>query len=200
MNEYPNCKDREAVTRLWALVSGGLTPDHYWWCITDVARVEWRELNGVCSPIPEGNGYGTLQFIHKNLEGFFGGPDRNQIARWIVSRWGGIYRGVEAADGWIDAIYAEGVNHFINTQGTNRIASWSKLLSMHDSENYAVYDSRTSTALNCCLAVMGRSERFVMVNSRSRTPAYFAKLKLRKGRCNEAHGYRDYLKLLKCFS
>lgn len=202
MNEYPNCQDREAVTRLWKLVSGGLTPDNYWWCITNVARAEWRDLQSVHSPIPAGNGYGTLQFIHKNLAGFLADPDRDahQIARWIVSRWGGINRGVEAVDGWIEAINPEGVNDFINAQGTNRIASWSKLLSMHDSENYAVYDSRTSTALNCCLAVMGRDERFVMVNSRSNTPAYFAKIKLREEVRKEGCSYWYYLKLLRCFS
>jgi hypothetical protein len=133
------------------------------------------------------------------------GQDRQHavaVALWIVRYWGGIRRGSEQTIiDWSGALGHYGdvaVNSFIGRQKNYRVSSWSKLLAFADHANHAIYDARTTVALNCALAQVQDPRRFHMPASRNNL--------VRKARCillqdanTKPRGYRCYLNLLRCF-
>lgn len=66
----------------------------------------------------------------------------------------------------------EAVEKFIESHNTghpsSRISSWSKLLAFADSKKYAIYDARTSVALNCALQNLGDTRRFYMPDGQNK--------------------------------
>ncbi len=88
-----------------------------------------------------------------------------EVASWIVTDWGGIRSGKEAIPGWIKALSTYdwlSVRRFVATMGTSRISSWSKILAFADHTKYAIFDSRTSLALNASMVRNGIPPRFFM--------------------------------------
>ena len=94
------------------------------------------------------------------------------LARWIIKDWGGINRGLEAIPEWMKTFgdFNEmKISAFIAYIGTKRISSWSKLLAFANHEKHAIYDARTSAALNCALRNLGDSRQFDMPDSQNKT-------------------------------
>jgi hypothetical protein len=94
------------------------------------------------------------------------------LACWIIKDWGHINRGLQEVPEWMQAFgdFNEmNVTAFIATIGTKRISSWSKLLAFANHENHAIYDARTSVALNCALRNLGDSRQFDMPDSQNKT-------------------------------
>ena len=56
---------------------------------------------------------------------------------------------------------------FVDSMGTNRISSWSKILAFAEPQKYAVYDSRTAVALNSAMIIAKIRPHFHMPLSRS---------------------------------
>lgn len=88
-----------------------------------------------------------------------------RAARWIVGEWGGITAGLDSVAGWFGALRpfdATKISNFVNVNQTNRISSWSKILAFLDHNKYAIFDSRTSLALNSAMIISGLRPQFFM--------------------------------------
>ena len=89
------------------------------------------------------------------------------------------------------------ITAFIAISRATRISSWSKLLAFADHENHAIYDARTSVALNCALRKLGDGRQFYMPLGQNKTIN-----DARRRVLNDAPepsrpvGYPDYIELL----
>lgn len=126
---------------------------------------------------------------------------REASAKWIISDWGGIRRGDAAIAEWLVSLGDFGrsrVKQFVKGIGTKRIASWSKLLSFHDPQTYAIYDARTAFSLNAALYLSGRKPIFFTPAGRNGTVENAARTMIRSHGRGTA-GYESYLSLLSRF-
>lgn len=128
------------------------------------------------------------------------------LATWIVKEWGGIKVGFEAIPDWtaeLDNYSDEAVQAFVAKRQNSRVSSWSKILAFADAENHAIYDARTSVALNVVLSNLESRYRFYMPSTQnSDLPATMKIVKkdmdrIWKRRKNVYRGYDDYIRLLK---
>ena len=90
---------------------------------------------------------------------------------WVVGDWGHIHTGHNSLKNWYDeweGFQRGKILDFINRIGSDRIASWSKLLSFAYPQFYPVYDARNGSALNCVLKQIGIARRFPRVGTRVR--------------------------------
>ena len=88
-----------------------------------------------------------------------------RAARWIVGEWGGITAGLDSVAGWVGALRpfeATKISNFVYVNQTNRISSWSKILAFLNHNRYAIFDSRTSLALNSAMILSGIRPQFFM--------------------------------------
>lgn len=102
-------------------------------------------------------------------------------SRWIVKQWGGIPTGLDAVALWYKECnqYNRGdVHNFVIRMAANRIASWSKILSFVDRQQYPIYDARNGAALNAVLWDIG-------------IPRYFPKVGTRNTRADDAFKIMD---------
>ncbi len=90
------------------------------------------------------------------------------------------------------------VMDFIRSQHTDRISSWSKILSFFDFQRYAVYDSRTAVALNSALEICGLRPKFHMPASQNKSLNCAIPLIKSKYKVLSA-GYFEYMYLLERF-
>lgn len=98
------------------------------------------------------------------------------VSKWIVKEWGGIQSGTDAITLWYKKCnqYGRGeVNDFASQMGSDRIASWSKILSFVYPQEYPIYDARIGAALNSVLWQVGARR-------------YFPKIGTQNGRANLA--------------
>src|ERR1019366_6639163 len=99
------------------------------------------------------------------------------LAHWIIRDFGGIKAGdLTTVALWMTELRdfnADNVKVFIGAHDTrevsSRISSWSKLLAFADRETHAIYDARTTLALNCVFRSMGNPCRFYMPDGQNRT-------------------------------
>lgn len=127
------------------------------------------------------------------------------LAHWIVVEWGGIKKGFESIPNWVDEFDdydEEKIAKFVRQMKDRRISSWSKILAFADAKSHAIYDARTSVALNVVLSNLGSIYRFVMpATQNSDLPETMAIVKkdmkrIWDGRKNVYSGYDDYIRLL----
>jgi hypothetical protein len=125
-----------------------------------------------------------------------------EIFNWIVADWGGIRKGEAQVAVWaseLDLASNSEVSNFIERMGTDRISSWSKILAFFDHENHAIYDSRTSIALNCAMMQTKISPKFFMPAAQKSTkhPEVAQAKALMKSRfLSFDYGYFEYLDFL----
>jgi hypothetical protein len=122
------------------------------------------------------------------------------VSKWIVKEWGGIQSGTDAVTLWYKKCNQYGradVHNFVNQMGSERIASWSKVLSFAYPQEYPIYDARIGAALNSVLWQI-------------RAPRYFPRVGTQNGRANRAFAimhkepmwrpyslnYHDYISLV----
>lgn len=128
-------------------------------------------------------------------------PKSNEIAVWIVDLWGGIGAGKGTIPVWMSELRpfdGTSVATFIRNRQTERISSWSKILSFFDYEKYAVYDSRTAVALNAALVRSTLRPRFHMPPSRINLRKDWANV-IKSRSENFTSGYYEYIHLLERF-
>lgn len=123
------------------------------------------------------------------------------IALWIVTLWGGISAGKETIPAWIKELRpfdGISVTNFIRKYQTERISSWSKILSFVDADKHAVYDSRTAVALNAAMVISDIRPRFHMPLSRISARKQWTSV-IRSRSDNLTSGYYEYVYLLERF-
>lgn len=117
--------------------------------------------------------------LRSHLAPFMKGDDASiaiNVSKWIVKEWGGIQSGIDAITLWYKKCnqYGRGeVNSFVNQMGSQRIASWSKILSFVYPQEYPIYDARIGAALNSVLWQV-------------RAPRYFPRVGTQNGPANRA--------------
>jgi hypothetical protein len=95
---------------------------------------------------------------------------KRSIGNWIVHDWGRITRGRKSSVDWtydLGSFKPSETDEFVKKLHKNRISSWSKILAFADQHNHAIYDSRTSVALNVILDAIGNENRFYMPPTRN---------------------------------
>lgn len=125
----------------------------------------------------------------------------NDIAEWVVAFWGGIGSGKDTIPSWMHSLRPfDGISvmDFISSQQTDRISSWSKILSFFDCQRYAVYDSRTAIAVNSALELAEIRPRFYMPESRHSSLKKTIPL-LKSKYKSLPSGYSEYIFLLNRF-
>lgn len=121
------------------------------------------------------------------------------LARWIIGDWGGIRKGIQTVPAWMKTLGVfnqKKISAFVASIGTKRISSWSKLLAFADHKRHAIYDARTSVALNCALRELGESRQFYMPSGRNKAIGPAQRI-LSAENVNLLLGYTDYIKLLR---
>lgn len=130
-----------------------------------------------------------------------GDAEAANLASWVVRKWGGISQlKEESLTAWLTVLgdfSSNRVASFIEINGTNRISSWSKILAFVDYKNHAVYDSRTSVALNCALQTLQYPDRFAMPESRNKVVAPARKRLMAQPDIGRQLGYLEYLEFLR---
>jgi len=122
------------------------------------------------------------------------------LARWIIVEWGRIGGGRPATiPEWMSDLgnfNDRSVERFVAAKGTYRISSWSKLLAFANHKRHAIYDARTSVALNCALRNLGDRRQFYMPSGRNKAIGLAQRI-LSAENVNLLLGYTDYIKLLR---
>jgi hypothetical protein len=132
---------------------------------------------------------------------------RGNLMVWIAHDWGRIRNGRRSTYEWtykLRSFSDADIERFINTLKKKRISSWSKILGFVDQYNHAIYDARTSVALNVILDEIGSPYRFFMPDpTNTKLPLIIKDIKQR-ARANfrlkmqdQFRNYWDYLRLLK---
>ncbi len=126
------------------------------------------------------------------------------LARWIIVDWGHILEKRSATirewmtdlgdfnDHNVEKFIAQNDTHRISS----RISSWSKLLAFADHKRQAIYDARTSVALNCALRSLGDDRQFYMPSGRNGIVKAAQRRLLTEVPRPRAVGYREYIELL----
>jgi hypothetical protein len=125
-----------------------------------------------------------------------------ETAVWIVALWGGIGAGKDTIPSWMNELRpfdGISVSNFIRKLQTERISSWSKILSFFDCERHAVYDSRTAVALNAALVLSDLRPRFHMPLSRIDIRKDWVSI-IKSRSENLTAGYYEYIFLLERFT
>ncbi len=122
------------------------------------------------------------------------------LANWIIRDWGGIKRGLQAIPEWMEAFgdfNDVNIRAFIANNGTKRISSWSKLLAFANPENAAIYDARTSVALNFALRKLEDGRQFYIPLGQNKTINDARRRVLNDvPEPSRPVGYPDYIELL----
>lgn len=111
--------------------------------------------------------------LRSHLAPLMKGDDANiaiNVSKWIVKEWGGIQKGTDAITLWYKKCnkYGRGeVNDFVSRMGSERIASWSKILSFAHPQEYPIYDARIGAALNSVLWQIRFSRYFTPVKTQN---------------------------------
>jgi hypothetical protein len=141
--------------------------------------------------------------LRRELAPYLTAANRNSSALgcWIIKDWGGIRRRADETIGrWmiaLDRFNNESVRRFVVSQNINGISSWSKLLAFAKPESQAIYDTRTSVALNCALRTLRDRRQFRMPLGRNRIINVAQLLLLNEPTDpNSLLGYADYIELL----
>ena len=126
---------------------------------------------------------------------------REDSAIKMVVEWGGIRRG--SVDE-LKIMANETPEQLIN-RGFHRVASWSKVLVLHDPEKYLIYDARVAFATNLILYNSGSIETFFPMPPSRNTHIVRASnsqigIKLKLGKSKKIDGgdfYTSYLRMAK---
>lgn len=185
---------------IWRQIS---SEHQYQWTIMPAALRELRRV------LPEAEAaFSTLaQPAHNKAMRGVVGPHLSsnslrsrQLAMWIVRHWGGIKRlKDEKLNSWLDRLgdFSEAkVFAFADQMRGENISSWSKLLAFYDCERHAIYDARTSVALNCILVDLRLRPLFFMPIGQNRSISD-ARLKLRQRQPHDQLYYSAYRDLLR---
>lgn len=163
----------ELCRDLWNRIKLGYRYD---WSISKVVQVELEQLLPEAAASIRGLTQPSLNLTMRRAIGphLQTSSDLSlKLANWIIKRWGGIKR----LDSNKLALWLERLGDFSEVrvssfteqmQGAN-ISSWSKLLAFQNCEQHAIYDARTSVALNCILADLGHPPAFFMPLGQNRT-------------------------------
>jgi len=135
------------------------------------AWYSWRGMKSEELPegieLPVGNGYQQNVSLKQQLHALWVGANakrRRELTEYYVATWGGIRSNRSET---MTAYSRETPAQLIG-RGVQGVASWSKVLCMHDPNTYAIYDARVAVALNALLLLGGENfDLFPLVPSRN---------------------------------
>lgn len=160
--------DDDKCAAIWTAL---VKKQDYHWRIDNSAKVKLSEI--LLEPFASnddlfGNDLGSAVRLRDKLSSIMKGGDRvqaTQVGVWIIADWGGIRSGKSIIPNWIESLSFNdqpSVLKFVDKMGTVRISSWSKILAFVDSQSYAIFDSRTSLALNAAMVRVHMQPKFFM--------------------------------------
>lgn len=198
----------EQAAEIWRLVNLG---EPYAWSIRKAAVGKLLDMLGPQCPAGiDRDGYASapgealtfrasLARVVRNLED----EERRPLAFWIVRDWGGIHAVTDATlDDYLRRLRAfddDSIWGVSDEFGIKGISSWSKLVAFARPDHFAIYDTRTSVALNCALLTLNDRRRFAMPRGRNVGINNAQDLLAAQARGVERLGYREYLCLLRAF-
>jgi hypothetical protein len=81
---------------------------------------------------------------------------RGCLAMQMVRKWGGIYGG---SDDSLIEMAKQSPNELI-ARSFVRVASWSKVITLHDPHKFFIYDARVAFAINAIIFAAGHADKF----------------------------------------
>jgi hypothetical protein len=106
------------------------------------------------------------EMIHNNI--VKKSPSSNEFQIWYVKNWGGVKTNkAETLQYYIDSQYEE-----LLTLHSKGIASWSKVLSVRNPNQYAIYDARVAVSLNSIQKKFNVNESFLFPQLVSRNSSF----------------------------
>ena len=135
------------------------------------AWYSWRRVNPEKLPpgvsLSAGNEYEQNADLKHQLHMLWANADakkRRDLTDYYVAIWGGIRSNRTSTM----ASYATETPEQLIGRGVCGVASWSKVLCMHDPNSYAIYDARVAVALNVLLLRNSQNvKQFPLVSSRN---------------------------------
>jgi hypothetical protein len=191
--------DRQFVKRLWERVDRRERYDF------PTGLMAQRRLRDILPALPEDFFQRHPEQLNKplreELAPHLKASDQRSVslAQWIIRDWGGIKRGLQAIPEWMGAFgdfNETNITTFIAITRTTRISSWSKLLAFADHENHAIYDARTSVAINCALRDLRDSRQFYMPLGQNKAINDARRVLIDVPEPRRPVGYTDYMELL----
>jgi hypothetical protein len=196
---------RAVAGELWAQLNAPNIPYH-WPIHTDALAALERLMPGAIGRLtPElakqGGGSALRSAISRQLRQGQAADASHNMHCWVVMEWGQI--STAPPPQWVEDLHPyddDALRRFVD-RSFDRIAAWSKILAFVDHNHFAIYDSRTSVALNVCLRSIGERRRFRMAPAREGTKADRAHRKMRAAdpQRRATEGYASYLDLLSAF-
>jgi hypothetical protein len=125
---------------------------------------------------------------------------RGRLAMQMVRKWGGINGG---SDNSITEMAKQSPNQLI-ARGFVRVASWSKVITLHDPHKFFIYDARVAFAINAIMFAAGHADKFFPMPASRNTKivgatSVLAKNGIRFGRSTTIAGqnfYESYIELI----
>lgn len=184
---------------IWEAVKG----HEFVWRIGPTARIRLAAIAPDATALPEDAALANVH-VREILAPILRAADearRFDACCWIVREWGGIRSNKrERLETYARALGDGGrpaADAFAADAGARGVSSWSKVLAFAHPEHHAVYDARTSVALNLLLREAGDARRFWMPMTQNREVAA-ARRALLADRPNGAPlGYGAYLDMLR---
>lgn len=135
---------------------------------------QWREINEHSLPaaitLPRGNQYeknvALKKLLNREIRRTTTNEGRQRLFRYYVSTWGGIHSNSEETL----EFYARASANELIERGTKGIASWSKVLSICEPDEFAIFDARVSASLNALQIIhnVADKQRFPILASRNK--------------------------------
>ncbi len=168
----------------------------------------WKKISEHRIPfgiqLPAGNQYAKNIALKKRLHDYWkneADPTRKgELIRYYISTWGGIHTNSTES---MQAYMTESPDALVQ-RGQKGVASWSKAITIHDPEQYAIYDARVSVAINS-LQISNSVEQKLLypilasrnnrIKAANQTIKYFSNVEGWHD-ANEQTFYNDYLILL----
>lgn len=135
------------------------------------------------------NNYEKNIFLKENSSKIWNEGSKFEIAKWVIDKWGGIRRNsIETIEKYINEI--ENKNYPSYIKG---VASYSKILSFMNPEEFAIYDARVAISLNA-IQLLSKSQSglaFTYLKGRNNTLTLFRNSELTKTKNLIKNGWQE---------
>jgi hypothetical protein len=105
--------------------------------------------------------------LHKTWKSESEPENKGEMIKYYISTWGGIKSNSRKSMDF----YMNSSSELLIDKGKNGIASWSKALVVHQPGEYAIFDARVSTSLNCIQYISNVEDKILypILGSRNKT-------------------------------
>ena len=131
------------------------------------------------------------EMIHNNI--VENSPSSNEFQIWYVKNWGGVKTNkAETLQFYIDSKYEELLD--LHSKG---IATWSKVLSVRNPNQYAIYDARVAVSLNSIQKKFNVNESILFPQLISRNSSFVlpTQAAIKKSSFFKSHNLKDFYEI-----